>query len=91
MLTTVQFSAKNQPKLSALGLVAVSTLSIFLAIISIAVTTMLESRDDDTDTLKSWTCRFSDAGAGMTIPKYMSNGDFDTLCTESVSGFECLD
>jgi len=46
---------------------------------------MLESRDTETDTIKSWTCKFSDAGKGQTIAKFMSNDDFDTLCTESVS------
>lgn len=71
--------------------------SILLGVFSIVLTHLLNSRSSNTDTIQTWTCKFSKAlpsipmtisgsGVGGTSGE-MSNDKFGMLCSESKFGF----
>jgi len=73
---------------TALGLSAASNL---LAVFSIAFVAILNKHTQNSDTIQTWTCRFSKAVPGTMIMSKnaadMSNDKFGTLCQESKFGF----
>jgi hypothetical protein len=61
-----------------------SVATLFLAMTSLVVNYSMNNRGPRTDTIETWTCKWSEptnATAGSVL-----NGDFRTLCSETVSG-----
>jgi len=60
--------------------------TLVLAVISLIVTYQMNSRGPRTDTLETWTCRWSHPAVGNATAGNKMNDDFGTLCTETLFG-----
>jgi hypothetical protein len=84
-LAMLTFSQLESLKGNALLATGISLPSILLAIASMVVANLMDDRAANTDTIRTWTCRFNNnPSAGMGLPSNMTNENFDTLCKESV-------
>ena len=76
----------SRPLLGALTTVGFAVPSLLLALFSVIFDYIMNERATNTDTLKTWTCRFEKSMpiVGISIPEKLSNEQFGMLCTELV-------
>jgi hypothetical protein len=65
-----------------------SVATLFLAMTSLVVNYSMNNRGPRTDTIETWTCKWSEPATNSTAGHAL-NGDFKSLCTETVSGLCC--
>ena len=70
-------------KMEALTAGGISVPCILLAVAAIVVSTQMNRREN-ADTLQTWACKYKGINGTAATPKGISNGDFGSLCSQSV-------
>jgi hypothetical protein len=85
----VQLNATTRSLLSTLTGIVLFIASGLIALFSIILVTVLNKQTKDSDTIQTWTCRFSKALPNTMVlgglEAVMSNDKFGIMCQESVS------
>jgi len=78
-------------KSNSLLATGISLPSILLAVASMVVSNLMDEKSSNTDTIRTWTCRFSNnPSQTMGLPSSVTNDNFDTLCKESTFDFYAM-
>jgi len=73
---------KAVPKAGAFAAGGISLPCILLAIAALVVSTEINHRQN-ADTIQTWACRWKGTPGGNDTPNYLSDGDFESICTGS--------
>ena len=89
MLIRLQFNLTERYTARALLALSTTLPAALVSLVTVIFVHILNHSGSDMDTIQTWTCKYKNSHpveqTSVDLPSGMGNGDFKSLCSESVS------